>query len=74
MPQLPLISGAKLIQILAKIGYKEVRQRGSHVRLVCPNRNPITVPNYRLIDRSLVRKILRDAELTAEEFIKLAGK
>lgn len=74
MPQLPLISGQKLIKILGKIGYQEVRQRGSHVRLVCPNRNPITVPDYRLIDRSLARKIIRDAELSVEEFIKLVGK
>lgn len=71
MPQPPLISGQKLIKILSQIGYREVRQRGSHIRLICPNRKSIIVPNYRLIDRSLIRKIIRDTELTVEEFIKL---
>jgi beta-lactam-binding protein with PASTA domain len=31
-------------------------------------RDPVTVPNYKTIDRSLLKKILRDAGLTVEEF------
>lgn len=71
MPQLPLLSGQRIIKILARIGYNPVRQRGSHIRLECPNRKAITVPNYKIIDRSLLRKIIRDADLTAEEFIEI---
>jgi len=56
---------------LSKLGYREIRQRGSHIRLSCPGRKSVTVPNYRAIDRSLLRKILRDAELGPEEFLKL---
>ena len=70
MPGLPLLSGKELIKILSKFGYREIRQRGSHIRLVCPGRKSITVPNYRTIDRALLRKILRDAELGPEEFLK----
>ncbi len=68
---LPIISGREAIKILGKIGYREVRQRGSHIRLTCPRREPITVPNYKAIDRSLLMKILREAGLTSEEFYKL---
>lgn len=35
MPPLPLISGRQCITALTKLGYREVRQRGSHVRLAC---------------------------------------
>ena len=68
--QLPSLSGRKLVTILSKFGYQVVRQRGSHMRLEAPSRDPITVPDYKEIDRSLVRKILRDAHITVEEFLK----
>lgn len=71
MPQSPLLSGEEVIKELSKIGYYQERQRGSHIRLHCNNRKPVTVPNYKIIDRSLLRKIIRDAELSPEEFIKL---
>ena len=71
MSKLPIISGRNLIKILNKIGYREVRQRGSHIRLACHTRKSVTVPDYRTIDRSLLIKILRDAELSVEEFINL---
>ena len=70
MPKLPIISGRQLIKVLSKLGYREVSQRGSHIRLSCPNRKSITIPDYKVIDKSLLRKILRDAELTTENFYK----
>lgn len=57
-----------MVQALERLGYSPVRQRGSHIRLTCPGRKSVTVPDYKSIDRSLLRKILRDAELTPEEF------
>ncbi|RJQ31983.1 addiction module toxin, HicA family [Candidatus Parcubacteria bacterium] len=45
MTRLPILSGREIIKALLKIGYMEVRQRGSHIRLVCNNKRPITVPN-----------------------------
>mgnify|MGYP001571992593 CR=1 FL=1 len=74
MPQLPILSGPELIKILSKIGYHETRQRGSHIRLAAPGRKSVTIPNYKEIDRSLLIKILRDTNLSAEEFLKLVGK
>lgn len=74
MTQLPILSGREIIKVLLKIGYVEVRQRGSHIRLTCDKRKSITVPNYKSVDRSLLIKILRDAELTPEEFEELRNK
>ena len=71
MSRLPILSGREVIQALERLGYSLVRQRGSHVRLTSPGRKSVTVPDYKSIDRSLLRKILRDAELTAEQFEEL---
>lgn len=71
MPQLPILSGRKIIKVLNKIGYFEIRQSGSHIRLSHPNKRSITVPDYKTVSRGLLRKILRDAEISPEEFLKL---
>jgi hypothetical protein len=39
--------------------------------LACPGRKSVTAPDYKVIDRFLLLKILRDAELAVEEFAKL---
>lgn len=70
MSRLPLLSGEEIIRALIKIGYREVRQRGSHIRLSCPGKKSITVPDYKLVSRGLLRKILRDAEISSDEFDK----
>jgi predicted RNA binding protein YcfA (HicA-like mRNA interferase family) len=69
--RLPILSGRSIVKALAKVGYQEVRQRGSHIRLACPGRISITVPDYKVVGRGLLRKILRDAELSVEGFMKL---
>ena len=71
MAKLPIISGRQLIKVLFKLGYREVRQRGSHIRLSCPDKKSVTIPDYKVIDKSLLRKILRDVELTVEEFTQI---
>ena len=71
MTRLPVLSGRVLVKVLGKAGYTEVRQRGSHIRLECAGKNSITVPDHRVIGRGLLRKILRDAELSPDEFAKL---
>ena len=71
MSRLPILSGREVVQALERLGYRAVRQRGSHIRLTCGGRKSVTVPDYKSIDRSLLRKILRDAELSPEEFERL---
>lgn len=71
MSRLPILSGKAIVKVLAKVGYAEVRQRGSHIRLSCSGKKSVTVPDHKEVGRGLFRKILRDAELSLEEFIKL---
>jgi predicted RNA binding protein YcfA (HicA-like mRNA interferase family) len=69
--RLPILSGRSIVKALAKVGYEETRQRGSHIRLAHPGKASITVPSHKVVGRGLLRKILRDAELSVEEFMKL---
>jgi len=72
--KLPVVSGHQLLRALERIGYRVVRQRGSHIRLrdeSNPNHLPLAVPDHRAIKPGLLRKILRDADLTTDEFVAL---
>lgn len=71
MPRLPAISADLLFKKLQKVGYVVVRQKGSHFRLHHTTRKPLTVPDHKIIGRGLLRKILRDSEISVEELIKL---
>ena len=68
MPPLPVCSGAEVIRALEKIGYAVVRTGGSHVRLNCPARPPVTVPVHRELDPGTLRNVLREAQVDPEEF------
>ena len=73
-PALPVLSGKDVIHALEKAGYVQVRQKGSHVRLIDdsnPDHKPVTVPLHKEIDKGLLRAIIRDANMTVEEFGKL---
>ena len=70
MPKLPVVSGNEIIQALEKIGFKVVRQKGSHVRMKHKDNRVVTIPVHgnKSVGKGLLRKILRDAELTIEQF------
>ena len=72
--KLPIVSGQDVVKALNKIGYEAVRQRSSHLRLKDPhnsNHKPLTVPLHKRIKPGLLRHIIRDANLSVDEFNKL---
>ena len=71
MSQLPIIAGRIAIKALLKLGYRVARQRGSHIRLHHINKKPITVPDHKVLGKGLLRKVLRDVEISVEDFVKL---
>jgi predicted RNA binding protein YcfA (HicA-like mRNA interferase family) len=71
MSRLPVLSGREVVKALARIGCYVRDQRGSHVHLRHPSRPPLTVPNHPEVARGTLRRILRDAGLTVEEFLGL---
>ena len=74
MPKLPLISGDNAVKCFEKLGYEVVRQKGSHIRLhhkYDKKRTPLTVPRHKVLGKGLLRKLIRDAEITLEKLIEL---
>ena len=68
--KLPIVRAADLIKALEKLGFTCTRKsKGSHFRYVHPDGRKTTVPVHkgRDISRGLLRKILRDVDITADE-------
>ena len=73
MAKLPQISAIEFLKILSKIGFKVLRQEGSHIFLKHNDGRTTTVPNHPgdKLDRGLLNKILRkDVQISREEFEK----
>lgn len=73
-PSLPVMSGREAIGAFTSIGYEVSRQKGSHVRLVHPDkglRAPLPVPLHKELDAGLLRALIRDYGLTVERFMAL---
>ncbi|OGG13692.1 hypothetical protein A2875_03915 [Candidatus Gottesmanbacteria bacterium RIFCSPHIGHO2_01_FULL_46_14] len=73
MPKLSPIRGKEFIALLKKQDFSTVRQKGSHVRMEHSDGRKTSVPIHagEQIGKGLLRKILRDVNLSPEEFSKL---
>ena len=62
----------KVIQILERLGFEKIRQRGSHAFLRHPDGRTTIVPIHKgeEIGRGLLLEIIKDIKLTKEEFLK----
>lgn len=66
----------KIIKLLEKLGFKIIRQRGSHVIMMDKNGRRIVVPNHpgKNIKPGLVRVIIKEVGISREEFFELLEK
>ena len=72
MSKLAIISSDKMIKILLKLGFSELRQKGSHKFFAHEDGRTTTVPDHNEdLGRGLIRKILRDIEISIDEYDKL---
>ena len=67
------LSPRKVMKALGFLGFERVRQRGSHVVLKHPDGRITVVPVHGGEDISigLLLKIIKDARVSKEEFLKL---
>jgi predicted RNA binding protein YcfA (HicA-like mRNA interferase family) len=72
MAQLPVLKPREIARVLAKIGFVEVRQRGSHKQYRHADGRCTTVPFHGSRDVSplLLRQIIKDIRITPEEFMR----
>ena len=70
MSKLPIVDAKAMEKLLLKLGFERVRQKGSHVFYRHPDGRTTTLPHHpgRDLARPLIREILREIELTPEEF------
>jgi len=68
---LPIVSWRDVLRALHKIGFNPVRQTGSHIILEHADGRHTTVPKHTEIRRGLLLAILRDVNITKEEFLEL---
>ena len=71
--RLPRITPNKIIKVLKKLGFSEVRQSGSHKIFKNKSGDRITVPYHsgKTLHPKLLKSILRDAELSLDELKRL---
>lgn len=74
MSRLPRLKGKEVVRILEKLGFRTLRTRGSHVFLRHSDGRVTTVPVHsgEVIGPGLLRAILRDIEMSVDEFAKRA--
>ena len=70
--QLKLCSGVEAVRKFQKAGWSAVRQKGSHVMLTKAGYQwTLSIPQHSELGPGLLRKLIRQADLTIEEFNKL---
>ena len=68
MPKLPQVSGRKLVALLESLGYRRLRQRGSHIQMALQTdlgQHTITVPAHKTIAKGTLNDILSRVSLWA---------
>ena len=72
MGYLPVLKPREVAALLMRLGFQEVRQRGSHRQYRHADGRGTTLPFHagRDISPTLLRKIARDIEVTVEELLQ----
>jgi predicted RNA binding protein YcfA (HicA-like mRNA interferase family) len=70
LSRLRIIDARKMEKLLFNLGFESVRQKGSHVFYRHPDGRTTSVPHHRGRDlaRPLIKEILREIELSSDEY------
>ncbi|HDH50565.1 MAG TPA: type II toxin-antitoxin system HicA family toxin [Nitrospirae bacterium] len=74
MTKVPSLNYEQIVKALRRNGWVVVRQKGSHIRLhkhTSEKTLKLTVPAHKPIKRSTLSHILKQANLSVDEFKKL---
>ncbi len=68
----PVLKPKEVISILKRLGFQEVRQKGSHKQFRHPDGRGTTIPTHagRDISPILLRQIAKDIEVTIEKLLE----
>lgn len=66
---LKLVSGLEAVKKFQRAGWTVMRQKGSHVMLTKPGYHwTLSIPQHEELGPGLLRKLLKQAEISVEEF------
>jgi len=68
------ISGQEAVEVFKKFGCSVRKGKGSHVNLVKPESNRLTIPLHTELSVGLLLNEIKKAGLTVEEFLQLSGR
>ena len=76
MGNIPILRAREVIAILESLGFREVRQRGSHKQFRHADGRSTTVPVHgsRDIAPALLRQIAKDVDLPPAEFTRRGAR
>ena len=73
MPKLPVVSGKECRKALLRLGFEEVRQRGSHL-IMKRGESGCVVPMHSEIKTGTLAGILKQGGVSTDDFIDALGK
>jgi len=70
LSKLKLVDARRMEKLLFRLGFEKVRQKGSHAFYRHPDGRVTTVPHHkgRMLARPLIREILREIEITVDDY------
>jgi len=71
VPKLPRTSGAAIVKALERLGFVRIRQSGSHVVMRRGTKGCV-VPMHNEVKVGTLAGILRQAEISSDDFIDVA--
>lgn len=68
MPKLPQCSGSEAVRAFKKLGYEEQKRKSAYTRLVCPGKEPLSVPSHPTLAKGTLRHLIKNSGFTVEDF------
>lgn len=70
MSRLKLVNAKTMEKLLLRLGFEKVRKKGSHAFYRRPDGRVTTIPHHKvkMLARPLIREILRDIEVTIDDY------
>jgi len=69
---LPVMNGREVVRIFERLGWRFVRQKGSHMILVKTGEMvTLSIPDHSEVAKGTLRKLIRTAGITVNEFLSV---
>ena len=73
MPRLPRVSGREARAAFERAGWVHARTTGDHMQMTKAGFRTLAVPDYDVLPTFVLRRLLRTAGISVEDFIRLLG-